>query len=41
MNISGEEADAFLRRWQSVTTWLLHEAGATRRSPEEFGIPRP
>jgi tripartite-type tricarboxylate transporter receptor subunit TctC len=41
MNISGEEADVFLRRWQSVTTWLLHEAGATRRSPEEFGIPRP
>lgn len=41
MNISGEEADAFLKRWQSVTTWILHEAGATRTSPEEFGIPRP
>jgi tripartite-type tricarboxylate transporter receptor subunit TctC len=41
MNIAGEEADAFLRRWQSVTAWTLHEAGATRRSPEEFGIPRP
>lgn len=41
MNISGEEADAFLRRWQSVTAWTLQEAGATRRSPEEFGIPRP
>jgi tripartite-type tricarboxylate transporter receptor subunit TctC len=41
MNISGDEADAFLKRWQSVTSWLLHEAGAARRSPEEFGIPRP
>ncbi|HEV7268293.1 MAG TPA: tripartite tricarboxylate transporter substrate binding protein [Falsiroseomonas sp.] len=41
MNISGEEADAFLRRWQSVTSWTLQEAGAARRSPEEFGIPRP
>jgi tripartite-type tricarboxylate transporter receptor subunit TctC len=41
MNISGEEADAFLRRWQSVTAWTLQEAGAARRSPEEFGIPRP
>lgn len=41
MNISGEEADAFLRRWQSITAWTLQEAGAARRSPEEFGIPRP
>jgi tripartite-type tricarboxylate transporter receptor subunit TctC len=41
MNTSGEEADAFLRRWQSVTAWTLQEAGAARRSPEEFGIPRP
>lgn len=41
MNISGEEADAFLRRWQSVTSWTLQEAGAARRSPEEFGIARP
>lgn len=41
MNIAGEEADAFLRRWQSVTAWTMQEAGAARRSPEEFGIPRP
>lgn len=41
MNISGDEADAFLRRWQSVTSWTLQDAGAARRSPEEFGIPRP
>ncbi|WP_337877059.1 tripartite tricarboxylate transporter substrate binding protein [Elioraea sp.] len=41
MNIAGEEADAFLKRWQSVTSWLLQEAGAAKRSPEEFGIPRP
>ena len=41
MNIAGTEADAFLRRWQSITAWTLQEAGATRRSPEEFGIPRP
>jgi tripartite-type tricarboxylate transporter receptor subunit TctC len=41
MNISGDEADAFLRRWQSITAWTLQEAGAARRSPAEFGIPRP
>jgi len=41
MNVSGQEADLFLKKWQSVTTWLLHDAGATKVSPEEFGIPRP
>ncbi len=41
MNISGYEADAFLKNWQSVTTWVLQDGGATKRSPEEFGIPRP
>ncbi|WP_137179800.1 tripartite tricarboxylate transporter substrate binding protein [Roseomonas sp. AR75] len=41
MNISGDEADNFLKRWQSVTTWTLQEAGAARTSPAELGIPRP
>lgn len=41
MNISGDEADEFLTRWQSITAWLLHDAGATKASPDEFGIPRP
>lgn len=41
MNIAGDEARAFLDRWQSVTTWLLHDAGAAKKSPEEFGIPKP
>lgn len=41
MNTTGDEADAFLRRWQSVTTWTLQEAGATRTSPAELNIARP
>lgn len=41
MNISGDEADEFLKKWQSVTSWLLQDAGAAKVSPEEFGIPRP
>lgn len=41
MNISGAEAETFLTRWQSVTSWLLWEVGAAQQSPEEFGIPRP
>ena len=41
MGIYGAEADAFLNKWQSVTTWLLQDAEATKFSPEKFGIPRP
>jgi tripartite-type tricarboxylate transporter receptor subunit TctC len=41
MNVTGEEAEEFLKRWQSVTSWLVWDAGIAKRSPEEFGIPRP
>ncbi|MBK9607709.1 MAG: tripartite tricarboxylate transporter substrate binding protein [Betaproteobacteria bacterium] len=41
MNVSGAEADAFLKKWQSVTSWVLQDVGAAKVSPEKFGIPRP
>lgn len=41
MNISGDEAAEFLNKWQSVTAWLVWDAGIAKKSPEEFGIPRP
>lgn len=41
MNVSGDEADKFLKRYQSVTTWLLYDAGAAKVSPEKLGIPKP
>lgn len=41
MDISGAEADAFLKKWQSVTTWVLQDVGATKASPDKFGIPKP
>lgn len=41
MNISGAEADEFLTRWQSVTSWLVYDAGIAKNSPEDFGIPKP
>lgn len=41
MNISGEEADEFLKKWQSVTNWMYEYAGAAEVSPAEFGIPKP
>jgi len=41
LNLSGDEARSFLNKWQSVTSWLVFDAGIAKASPEEFGIPRP
>lgn len=41
LSLSGAEAEEFLSNWQSQTTWLIHDAGMTKASPEEFGIPKP
>lgn len=41
LSLAGAEAEAFLADWQSNTTWLIHDAGLTKASPETFGIPRP
>ena len=41
MNISGDEATAFLKQWQQVTVWALQDTGAAKVSPETLGIPRP
>jgi tripartite-type tricarboxylate transporter receptor subunit TctC len=41
MGISGDEANAFLSKWQQGTAWLLQDAGLAKTSPEEFGIARP
>ncbi|OHV78652.1 tripartite tricarboxylate transporter substrate binding protein [Ensifer sp. LCM 4579] len=41
LNISGDEADAFLKKWQSTTAWVVYDAGIAKKSPEEFGIAKP
>jgi tripartite-type tricarboxylate transporter receptor subunit TctC len=41
MGISGDEATAFLSKWQQFKAWLLQDAGLAKASPEEFGIARP
>lgn len=41
MNISGDEALKFLNTYRSTSSWLVHEAGFSKRSPEEFNIARP
>jgi tripartite-type tricarboxylate transporter receptor subunit TctC len=41
LNISGAEADAFIRKFQSTTAWLYQDAGAAKKNPAELGIPKP
>jgi tripartite-type tricarboxylate transporter receptor subunit TctC len=41
MSSSGAEADAFLKKWQSVTAWVLQDVGAAKASPDKFGIAKP
>ncbi|WP_138472799.1 tripartite tricarboxylate transporter substrate binding protein [Poseidonocella sp. HB161398] len=41
MAVSGDEAMEFLEGYRSVSSWLVHDAGFAKKSPEEFGIPRP
>ncbi|MBK7791810.1 MAG: tripartite tricarboxylate transporter substrate binding protein [Betaproteobacteria bacterium] len=41
MNLSGNDAEAFTKKWQSVTAWVLQDVGAAKASPEKFGIPKP
>ncbi|APZ53606.1 Bug family tripartite tricarboxylate transporter substrate binding protein [Salipiger abyssi] len=41
MSIAGEEAMDFLESYRSTSSWLVHDAGFSKKSPEEFDIPRP
>lgn len=41
MNISGSEAEAFLKKWQQVTVWALQDTGAAKVDPATLGIARP
>lgn len=40
LGLSGDKAREFIRRWQSVTAWLLEEAGVSKISAQSLGIPR-
>lgn len=41
LGITGDEARKYINQNQSVSCWLLYEAGGAKESPEKFGIPRP
>ena len=40
LGIYGDEASAYIKKWQQTTTWILYDAGQTMYSPEDCGIPR-
>ncbi|MFB4163191.1 tripartite tricarboxylate transporter substrate binding protein [Alteribacillus sp. JSM 102045] len=40
LNINGEEAKEYVDKNRSTSAWMLYDAGAAERSPEEFDIPR-
>lgn len=39
-DLKGQEVLDYWKRWQSIVTWLLDDAGVTKKSPAEFNIPR-
>ena len=41
MDLTGDEASAFLKKWQQVTSWVLQDTGAAKVNPETLGIMRP
>ncbi len=41
MNLSGKEAESFLKKWQSTTSWTYQEVGAAKKDPAELGIAKP
>jgi tripartite-type tricarboxylate transporter receptor subunit TctC len=41
VGLTGDEAVQFVDSWTSRTAWLIHDLGATSKSPADLGIPRP
>jgi tripartite-type tricarboxylate transporter receptor subunit TctC len=41
IDYSGDAAVKYITEWTSKATWLLYETGAAKKSPAEFGIPKP
>ena len=41
LNISGAEAEAFIKKFTSTTAWLYQAAGTAKVDPEKLGIPKP
>lgn len=40
-DISGQAAVDYLNKWTSNTAWTLYDMGVAKKSPADFGIPKP
>ncbi len=41
LELQGDEFWKYVDSWVSTTTWLLFDSGTAKKSPADFGIPRP
>ena len=41
VGLTGEPAKKYIAHNKSVSAWLMQQAGAAKKSPAEFGIPKP
>lgn len=41
INLTGDAAKEYLKKFEATASWLVYDAGGAKKSPEEFGIPRP
>jgi tripartite-type tricarboxylate transporter receptor subunit TctC len=41
INLTGNAAKEYLKKFESTASWLIYNAGGAKKSPEEFGIPKP
>jgi tripartite-type tricarboxylate transporter receptor subunit TctC len=41
LNIGGDEAIAFIKKWRATTAWVYQDAGVAKKDPASIGIARP
>lgn len=41
INLTGDAAKEYLKKFEATASWLVYNAGGAKKSPEEFGIPKP
>jgi len=41
VGMCGKEAKDYVKKMESLFSWILYEKGVAKKSPEEFGIPKP
>ena len=41
LGYTGDKAQQYIKKWQSITCWALYRAGTTTKSPADLNIPKP